>query len=355
LLGGEHAGAGARRTQRIIAFPKHGNEYTELLYAEVESRGVPVIAGVWSFPWLIRNLRRGDVLHVHWLSLLYVTKQSRLRTGVRVAKLWAMFAYAKLRGVRFVWTAHNLYPHDGGSQRLEHRIARKIATSLADYVCVHGAAAGELVSQELNVAPSRLLIGHHAHWIDLYPNELTRAESRARLRLSEEEFSYLFVGRCRPYKGLEALIEAFAQAPRPSRLIIAGAFASTEYLEHITGLVRDNHRISFRPGSIPDTDLQLYLNAADCVVLPYRDVLTSGSVMLALSFGRPVIAPGLGAIRDHVDAKCGVLYRADEPQGLARAMWDIRSRTYEAERIIAHARRFTWAQLANLLLEVRAA
>ena len=42
---------------------------------------------------------------------------------------------------------------------------------------------------------------------------------------------------------------------------------------------------------VPDGEVQHYLLAADAVVLPFKEILTSGSAMLALSFGRPVVAP----------------------------------------------------------------
>jgi beta-1,4-mannosyltransferase len=339
-------------SRQIIAFPKDGNIYTEQLYAEVEKGGVAVVEGVWSSRWLMRNLRRGDLIHIHWPSFLYFDSKSRLRTGVRLMTMYAKLLFAKGRGATIAWTAHNLYPHDGGSGVLSHRLGRRMMVAFADYVCVHGASAGAIVSRELKVAESRLRIGHHPHWIDCYPNLLTRAESRARLLVPPDDFLYLFVGRCRPYKGLEALIEAFPAAPQPARLLIAGNFSSPQYLEDIASLARRTPRVELVPRSIPDDELQVYLNAADCVVLPYREVLTSGAALLALSFGRPVIAPDLGAIRDQVDSRCGVLYAADQPRGLALALQDIRSRTFDPAAIITHARRFTWSPLAGLLLDM---
>jgi len=38
------------------------------------------------------------------------------------------------------------------------------------------------------------------------------------------------------------------------------------------------------------------MNAADLVVLPYLDILNSGSAIWALSFGRPVLLPNRGAM-----------------------------------------------------------
>jgi beta-1,4-mannosyltransferase len=40
------------------------------------------------------------------------------------------------------------------------------------------------------------------------------------------------------------------------------------------------------------------LRAADLVVLPYREILNSGSAILALSFARPVLVPAQGAMTE---------------------------------------------------------
>jgi len=340
-----------KSTDRIVAFPKTGNVYTEQLYAEVERRGIPVVDGIWS-AWLLNHLRRGDLIHIHWPSFLYFEPKSRLRTAFRLAKLAAFMAFAKLRRATIVWTAHNLYPHEGGRGLLAHRVGRWIVVAFTDRVCVHGRSAGTIVTRELKVRPSRLRTGHHPNWIDCYPNTITRTESRRRLGLPEKEFLYLFIGRCRPYKGLEALIEAFPGAPQPARLLIAGQFSSPAYLEAVKSLASRTPGVDFAPRSIPDEEMQIYLNAADCVVLPYRDVLTSGAAMLALSFGRPVIAPDLGCIRDHIDAQSGILYDAQEPSALASALRQIRSHSFDSGAIIEHARQFTWSSLAGLLHEL---
>lgn len=42
--------------------------------------------------------------------------------------------------------------------------------------------------------------------------------------------------------------------------------------------------------------MPLLFGAADVVALPYRDVLTSGNLMLAANYGKPVVAPRLPAL-----------------------------------------------------------
>jgi hypothetical protein len=45
----------------------------------------------------------------------------------------------------------------------------------------------------------------------------------------------------------------------------------------------------------------VYLGAANVVVLPYRDILNSGSALLALSLSRPILVPHLGAMEELKD------------------------------------------------------
>ena len=62
------------------------------------------------------------------------------------------------------------------------------------------------------------------------------------------------------------------------------------------------------------------MNAADVVVLPYREILTSGAIILAMSFGKPIIAPKIGCIPDYIDDNGGFLYNPLDVQGLLEAM-----------------------------------
>jgi hypothetical protein len=47
---------------------------------------------------------------------------------------------------------------------------------------------------------------------------------------------------------------------------------------------------------IDNRDLQTFFRAADLIVLPYTDILNSGSAILALSFDRPILVPAQGSL-----------------------------------------------------------
>jgi len=64
---------------------------------------------------------------------------------------------------------------------------------------------------------------------------------------------------------------------------------------------------------VEPSEVQIFFRAADYVVFPYKEVLTSGSVLLAMSFAKAVIVPMLGCIPETVDDQFAILY---EPTGL---------------------------------------
>ena len=55
-------------------------------------------------------------------------------------------------------------------------------------------------------------------------------------------------------------------------------------------------------------------------MLPFRDILTSGSAILALSHGRPVVVPALGCLPETLPADATFLYDPDDPDALAGAL-----------------------------------
>lgn len=339
----------------ICGCPAKGNSYTESLYAAVRRRGIEVEAGIWAGRWLFEHVGPGDTLHLHWPSFLYYHPTSRVRSLISLLRFFAICMLLRLRGVRIVWTAHNLYPHDGAKSEWMHRLARRFLIRVADRIFVHGRTAAAIVRQEFNVSDDVLRIIPHGNWIGQpYPNTTSSDAARRSLGVPGSAYVFLFVGLCKPYKGLEALIDAMAAQGPGAFLLIAGKFPSPEYQEAIVARAEQvgTRLISIQPGYVEDSHMQLFLNAADAVVLPYREILTSGAAVLAMSFGRPVIAPRLGSLVDLVNDSCGILYGPDDTDGLPNAMRAARSTQFSEADILKHISNFTWDDAALPLIEV---
>ena len=116
---------------------------------------------------------------------------------------------------------------------------------------------------------------------------------------------FAFVGAIRGYKGVGELLEAFAGSTDlgpDARLLICGKPLPARLGRELEQRAVADPRIVLRLERMPEEELSQVLRAADVVVLPFRDILTSGSAILALSLGRPVIAPALGCLPETLPA-----------------------------------------------------
>jgi glycosyltransferase involved in cell wall biosynthesis len=271
------------------------NPYNHLLYSAIRSRGVRVDE---YFPH--RALGRYDVFHVHWPESTF--NQTLLEALITTRALLAGIDCARARGARLVWTVHNLAAHEHKFPEAERRFFREfvprvdglIALSAASVASIH-ARFPELAGRPLSVVP-------HHHYADEYPCALDRSQARARLGLESGARVLLFFGRIASYKGLPALLEAvrgIAEGERePLRLVIAGAARDQRAARELRVLASRDARVRLQLGFLGRSELGIHLRAADLVVLPYTEILNSGSALLAQSFERPVLMPRSVAFPD---------------------------------------------------------
>jgi beta-1,4-mannosyltransferase len=344
---GSSDGAELGRGLKIMAFPKHGNSYVDCFYPAMEKLGASVQAGDFSLRWLMDHLRSVDYVHLHWPSFLYRGKTAG-ETVSGFGRFLFFLGLIRRRGVRLAWTVHNLYPHDPCPLPGIDWTARRALIRTGSLFLIHGPSAEKAALREFPAMRGRTQLIEHGHWIDYYPNSITRLEARSRLGLDPGDTVFLFFGLCKPYKGLEELIRTFERLPGNPVLLIAGKFQSTEYEAQIRALVGRSPRIHLFSGVVPTDEVQVYLKACDIMVVPYTKILTSGSVVLAMSFGRPVIAPAFGSVKDTVREGCGILYDAAQPDGLARSMHAAISARFDESHILQEISRYTWHHSAWL-------
>jgi glycosyltransferase involved in cell wall biosynthesis len=135
----------------------------------------------------------------------------------------------------------------------------------------------------------------HPLYTGVYPDYVTRTAARAALGVEAGEVVLLGFGALRPYKGFDRLLRLVPglreHTGLPVRTILAGPTYSTVDGGELAALAASTPGASMTGGAVPDEYVQVLFRAADVVVLPYRTVLNSGVLMLALTFGCPSVAP----------------------------------------------------------------
>lgn len=279
---------------RILAYPAFGprelNPYTRLLYKHMK-------ADVFDFSYRRAFTGRFDVFHIHWPEWEANFYRNPVEAALRLRLKIAVIDVLRLRGTRLIWTAHNLKAHDGRHPAVERRFWRAFIKRLDGYIALTAAgreAACETFP-ELTNKPSFVI--PHGHYRDHYPCTST-VDARAELGIGSKSQVLLFFGRIRNYKNLPLLIESFSRLTGDVTLCIAGCPDSADVTRKITTLATHDSRIHLHLRDIADDRVQHFFRAADLVVLPYREILNSGTAMLALSFARPVLVPDLGAMSE---------------------------------------------------------
>jgi glycosyltransferase involved in cell wall biosynthesis len=67
--------------------------------------------------------------------------------------------------------------------------------------------------------------------------------------------------------------------------------------------------------------LQLFYRSADVAVFPYENILTSGSALLAMTFGVPPILPRVGMVEELLqDGQCGFTFESKDTRQLLQTL-----------------------------------
>jgi beta-1,4-mannosyltransferase len=333
-----------------MAFHRRGNSYLDCFYPPIEALGVKVYEGEFSGRWLLKNLRGVDYIHIHWPSFFYNVPERR--KCFRGFFLFLFFlTLARWRGARLIWTVHNLYPHDRCVVPQLDTLTRQLLIKRGSCFFVHGTSAKTEVLREFPAMEGRIVLIDHGHWVDYYPNEVPCSTARSRLGLPDSAFVFLFIGLCKPYKNLEGLISAFAKLPGNPVLVIAGKFQDAAYEAVIRRAVSElGDRVVLRSGFVRHEDMQVYFRACNVLVTPYHEVLSSGSAILGLSFGRPVIAPAIGALKDLITENSGILYDPSRSEGLLEAMRSAMDMKFDETQIRAEALKHDWGNTAKIVV-----
>lgn len=105
---------------------------------------------------------------------------------------------------------------------------------------------------------------------------------------------------------------------------------------------------------VSDDDIQLYMNASDCVALPYDEITTSGSAVLAMSFGKAIIIPRRGCVPEQLDEEGSLIYPPDSEDGSRTALIeelnrDLASMGEHNEQLV---RQYDWEKIAKTTSQV---
>lgn len=274
------------------AFKKGSSSYTFLLYSEMKRWGVTVHE--FSPARLFRT--KYDVVHIHWPERAFLHPNLVVGSLGSIGLL-GVLQLIRRRGTRVVWTVHNLQAHEQRRPRLESFLWKLYTRTIDAYIAM--TTGGETLARErFDVLTNRTgFVIPHGHYRNAFPNHVSCEEARAMLGIDPDATVVSFVGRIRSYKNVPRLVRVFrAAADDQGVLLVAGRVHSADLHAEVLDAAAGDPRVRLFLDFVPNDKVQYFLNAADLVVLPFTEILNSGSALLALSFDRPVLLPDKGAM-----------------------------------------------------------
>jgi beta-1,4-mannosyltransferase len=282
---------------RILARPGDNaqNPYVRLLYGSLQSDDAVTLEGFR--PWSALRCRRPDVFLVQWPETVF---DHSLVAGLLVG--WGVLLSAAIlrwRGCRVVWIAHNLQSHERRFPVAEDRFWLRFCRVVDATVALSHAGLAAAVERHPALAGKPGIVAPHGHYRGVYPDTLDREEARRRLGIPSRSRVALFLGRILSYKNVPALVAAFREgAAENDILLVVGRPREAHLAREIIDAAGGDPRIRTHFGFVPEEDLQTWFRAADLCVLPFREILNSGSAILSLSFDLPVMVPARGAMAE---------------------------------------------------------
>ncbi len=278
-----------------------------------------------------RVARAADIAHFQWLDLQWLDGHLLPRLPL-------------------VLTAHDLLPRE---PRVGQAAAQRRLYDAVDAVIVHSDyGRGRLVGR-LGVEPGKVHVVHHGAFEHLtrQPIESPLPAELAAVRAPV----VLFFGLLRPYKGLEALLEAWRGVPEAELWIVGRPRMTVEPL-----LERAPANVRFVPRFVSDSELPAYFRRADLVVLPYvrtERLDFSGVLATALAFGKSIVVSDVGGFPELAAIGAVRLVAPNDPGALRESLTDLLSDPGERARLgaaaLAAARgSYSWGEAARRTIEV---
>ena len=289
----------------LIRFTHKKTDYLYLLYKQLiegedyKIRSISIFDHFKLIAAILAN--RNSILHYHWFEF----QDFKSLLGMPW-KLFCIYFFQKLGGT-IVWTIHNEFPHDRKYLNLHLYLHRKMA-KWAEALHVHCNKAVDIMANRLMCEKDKFHVIPHPRY-PLEPLESYEARELLRsnynLELSDDEPVLLMFGNISRYKRMDLVATLIIEYDLNCKLLIVGPVkkGNESLYKKLCVYEESDDRIKVIPQFIEEERVRWFYSASDIAVFNYREILSSGSYYMALSFNKTVIAPGIGCLSEEADKK----------------------------------------------------
>jgi glycosyltransferase involved in cell wall biosynthesis len=313
-------GIASYAVQEVRALRRAGHEVEVLSPSPSAAHHHLDFANPRAIPALARRLRAYDQVIVQFFPGLFYRSEDRNARALVNTALTAAFRWGRNVTLR-------IHEWDGpplGDDPVRDRVTREMFLS-ARSIEVHAESQRRAFCQHFRIPPARVSVCRHGeHFVER--TALGREQARARLGVGNDEFMFLCIGFIQRHKGFDRAVRAFSGlGAHGCRLDIVGsvrvdAEELVSYRNALRSLVAGEPGVRLHEGYVGDATFDAWIVASDVVVLPYREIWSSGVLERAALLGRQVVCTRVGALEEQAPA--GTIF-VDDDEGLARVFAEL--------------------------------
>lgn len=251
---------------------------------------------------------------------------------------------------RILTIADNIIPHE---KRIGDDFFTRYFTNSSDGFITMSRA----VLKDLKRLRSQAPMAFTPHPLyDSFGKIVSREHAIKELKLDPAFRYLLFFGFIRDYKGLDWLLEAFAEESLrkfPVKLIVAGEFYTSA--EKYYQIIKERNLSDFvvlRTDFIADNEVAYYFGASDMVVQPYKSATQSGVTQIAFHYNKPMLVTDVGGLSETIPhGKVGYVVKPG-PEAIAEAIDDFYTndrREFFTQNVINEKEKFSWGSMVETI------
>lgn len=259
------------------------------------------LGGVTGMSRLARLAARYDRIVIQFFPEMIF---GRTKTGAERLVIWNLLALITKR-VPTEIRIHEIQYQPVRDHESERSAALRVFRGAAD-VTVHTDKERREIAEASGFPADQIrIIDHGARFVPHV--RMTQPEARNRLGLPQGEHIFLCIGFLQAHKGFDRAMQAFLRLnPPSSSLHVVGDVRLYHpdleaHARSLAALSEESDRVHLHRRFVGDAEFDAWLQAADTIVLPYREISSSGVVERAKLFRTPIIAASVGGLADQSD------------------------------------------------------
>ena len=240
----------------------------------------------WRISELFSNRNETKFIYLHWPESMWRGKNI-VKCLIKILQFFISVKSGKILGYQYIWSAHNVKPHNQVYFPRLERIARKFILRNFQLIIGHSKNCKQDLEKEYNLKLKNYTLAYHGIYQKKQIN--TIPETLKNIDFSKKTFLVFYDDN--DYKGSKDFVQFFNKT-----------FSNDNECQLIIGKAKEKYNaknIFEIPGFITEEEITYLFYKSNYLVLPYKDITTSGMFFLAVTYDLPILAPAISFFKKH--------------------------------------------------------